>query len=457
MKTKALVMCMASFCTNILHAAAFDKTGQSVSAFLQSGNYFEANLGVSDAEVKGVESGTNPSHHSISDIAKTDYRQTAALKLQLTPQYSFGLLYDQPFGADTEYTGVNGFVATPKDMVMLPGITTSTLADATSGHVSKGNTKAQLDIQNFSLIAGYQPNKNWNFFAGPVYQTFKSNVSLRGNVYSLYNGYDFKSKTVGDWGWLAGLAYQIPEKSTKISLTYRSVITHHVNATENVPLVDMLTTQQGRDLVSQHLDYMISIGQMTVQKKNYLNQIISELPHSDVAAETKFKSPDSVNLEFQTGLRPRTSLFGSLRWVNWSDFGLQPYRFGEISKVLGGLSTPARPDGFDLVRYLDDQWTLNLGIGQSFSPKWLGSISVGWDSGAGEKVSTAGPVKGYYNLGIGAQYSPSPQYFISSGIKYYWLGDAKGQLGAQAGSDYYVEDFRDNHSIGYGLKIGYKF
>ncbi|MEA1815684.1 long-chain fatty acid transporter, partial [Acinetobacter baumannii] len=53
--------------------------------------------------------------------------------------------------------------------------------------------------------------------------------------------------------------------------------------------------------------------------------------------------------------------------------------------------------------------------------------------------------------------SPTSQYFISGGVKYYWLGDAKAQLGAQAGSDYYVGEFKDNHSVSYGLKIGYKF
>ncbi|HFF4331807.1 TPA: hypothetical protein ACGC0H_003400, partial [Acinetobacter baumannii] len=26
-----------------------------------------------------------------------------------------------------------------------------------------------------------------------------------------------------------------------------------------------------------------------------------------------------------------------------------------------------------------------------------------------------------------------------------------------AGSDYYVGEFKDNHSVSYGLKIGYKF
>ncbi|NUG00551.1 outer membrane protein transport protein [Acinetobacter oleivorans] len=454
---KILILGITSICTSTLHAAAFDKTGQSIAAFLQPGNYFEASLGVTDADLSGVESGTNPSHHSISDIANTDYRPTAALKLQLAPQYSFGLLYDQPFGADTEYSGLNGFVATPKDTAMLPSITTASLANATSGQAPTGNAKSEFDIQNLSFILGYQPTKNWNLYAGPVYQTFKSQVELRGNVFSLYNGYDFHTKTVGDLGWLAGLAYQIPEKAVKVSLTYRSAITHKVNATENAPLIDMLSTQQGRDLVNQHLDYMISIGQMTSQKKAYLNQIIANLPEQEDTGTTKFKSPDSVNLEFQTGLRQGTLLFGSVRWVNWSDLALQPYRFGEISKVVGGLSTPSRPEGFNLVRYYDDQWSLNLGLGQRFSPKWLSSVSVGWDSGAGDKVSTGGPSKGYYNLGVGAQYSPTSQYFISGGVKYYWLGDAKAQLGAQAGSDYYVGEFKDNHSVSYGLKIGYKF
>ena len=29
---------------------------------------------------------------------------------------------------------------------------------------------------------GYQPNKNWNIYAGPVYQTFKSDIQLRGHL-----------------------------------------------------------------------------------------------------------------------------------------------------------------------------------------------------------------------------------------------------------------------------------
>lgn len=456
-KKKLLLTVLASICTNQTYAAAFDKTGQSISAFLQPGNYFEAGLSVTDTSLKGKEAGTNLTSNSISDIAHTDYRSTTALKLQLSPQFSLGLLYDQPFGADTEYSGKNSFVADPNDTAMLPGITTTKLANATDGEVPTGNSKSSFDMQILSLVFGYQPNKNWNIYLGPTYQTFKSQVELRGSVFSLYNGYDFHTKTVGDWGWLAGLAYQIPEKAMQVSVTYRSAITHKVTANENLPLIDMLSTQQGRDLMDQHLDYMISIDQMTVQKKAALNQIIAEFPDAETSGTTKFKSPDSVNLEFKTGLRPGTLLFGNVRWVNWSELALQPYRFGEVSKIVGVLSTPSRPEGFNLVRYFDDQWSATLGLGQRISPQWFGSVSVGWDSGAGEKVSTGGPAKGYYNLGLGAQYSPTPQTFISGGAKYFWLGDAKGQLGAQAGSDYYVAEFNKNHSIGYGLKIGYKF
>ncbi len=60
MKKKTLVMVMASFCTSPLYAAAFDRTGQSISAFLQPGNYFEASLSVSDTSLEGQEAGTNP-------------------------------------------------------------------------------------------------------------------------------------------------------------------------------------------------------------------------------------------------------------------------------------------------------------------------------------------------------------------------------------------------------------
>jgi long-chain fatty acid transport protein len=144
-----------------------------------------------------------------------------------------------------------------------------------------------------------------------------------------------------------------------------------------------------------------------------------------------------------------------VRWVPWSDFAIQPYKFGLVSKSVGALVN--QPNGFNLVEYSDDQWSANVGVGRKVNDKWAGNVSVGWDSGAGNPISTLGPTEGYWNAGVGIQYSPAPNYFIAGGVKYFWLGDAKAQTGAQAGTNAYVADFSDNNAIAYGLKLGYRF
>jgi len=112
-----------------------------------------------------------------------------------------------------------------------------------------------------------------------------------------------------------------------------------------------------------------------------------------------------------------------------------------------------KPNGFNLVDYSKDQWSANVGVGRKLNEQWAGNVSVGWDSGAGNPVTTLGPTEGYWNVGLGVQYSPQPNYFIAGGVKYFWLGDADAITGAHspAGS------FSDNHAIAYGMKIGYKF
>ena len=187
MLTTAMMLCAVP--TASLYAAAMDRSGQSMSAFLQPGNYFEAGLSVLDANVSGKE--TVGLNRNVGDMADSYYFPSAALKLQLTDQFSFGLLYDQPFGAKAEYTGNNIFVASPKD----PVLTGLPVTNDQLGNI-KGNTKVEVDTQNLSMIFGYQPTESWNFYAGPVYQTVKGNVSLRGSSYAIYNGYEDRKSVV---------------------------------------------------------------------------------------------------------------------------------------------------------------------------------------------------------------------------------------------------------------------
>ncbi|MBJ9957313.1 outer membrane protein transport protein [Acinetobacter courvalinii] len=509
MKLKHLstAMILATLPATGVFAAALDRSGQSMSAFLQPGNYFEAGISVLDPTVEGQEAGTSSTTRKIGDMGDDYMFPSAALKLQLTDKISFGLLYDQPFGADAKYTGENVFVSNPNDGVLnqkslndlstksinqliqaagssfgpalqaVTGVTggdpanptqkevlgalqqvaqggnatvagglqklqqTQAALNAAKGYLGSStgsnNTEVQVDTQNLSMVFGFQPNKNLNFYAGPVLQTVKGSVKLRGEAYSVYNGYDADIKETTGAGWLAGAAYQIPEIALKASLTYRSEIDHDVKIREDLSLLGFpgLT------------DVLAGLGIDP-----------SKLAGLNADKKTKITTPQSVNLDFQTGIMANTVAFANVRWVNWKDFSIQPYKFGELSKVLGGAGlVPGKQNGFNLVEYADDQWSVNAGVGRKLSEQWAGNVSVGWDSGAGNPVTTLGPTEGYWNVGLGLQYSPTPATFIAGGVKYFWLGDAKAQTGAQAGSNDYVAKFEDNNAIAYGLKIGYKF
>ena len=440
MKLKKLTtaLILATLPATGVFAAALDRSGQSIAAFLQPGNYFEAGISVLDPDVAGKDTSGN----ATGDMAGDYYFPHASLKLQLNDKFSFGLLYDQPFGADAEYTGNNNFVTSPNNL-LLPSPTSPTLGQAGLGNVVTGGTSVEVDTQNLSFILGYQPTVNWNFYGGAVYQTVKGNVKLRGSAYSLYNGYDADIKETGDIGWLAGIAYQIPEIALKASLTYRSEVDHSVNVNENIPIVNLVAANPTL--------LFAALGITNPAQQQAIGQKLASLGGN---GKTEITTPQSVNLDLQTGIMENTVAFANIRWVNWKDFSIQPYKFGIVSEAAGQLLPQLnKPNGFNLVDYSDDQWSITTGVGRKLNDKWAGNISVGYDTGAGNPVTTLGPTEGYWNLGLGAQFSPTPQTFIAGGVKYFWLGDADAQTGAHSAAG----TFNDNNAIAYGLKMGYKF
>lgn len=498
MKLKHLstAMILATLPATGAFAAALDRSGQSMSAFFQPGNYFEAGISVLDPTVEGKDTSGNQT----GDMAGDYYFPSAALKLQLTDKISFGLLYDQPFGADVGYSGNNNFVTnsltdnalnvgqqaaiftgaqaqaqaafnalTPQQRVgaalqaqgvdlttpagqtlfantltayNAPNSTVKTTIDGAvlagaqaqaqaqaqgiidqadaSVRAASGGTQVEVDTNSLSMIFGVSPIKNVTLYGGGVYQTIRGNVSLRGNAYSIYNGYDAKIDETSGVGWLAGAAYQIPEIALKASVTYRSEIDHDANTTETG-----FTALRAIPTATAAID------------------AIAAAPSEKLTITT----PQSVNLDLQSGIMADTVAFANIRWVNWKDFSIRPQKFGAVSEVATG------GEGFNLIDYTDDQWSVNAGVGRKLSEQWAGNVSVGWDSGAGNPITTLGPTEGYWNVGFGVQYSPTPATFISGGVKYFWLGDAD----AKVSSGTKVGEFEDNNAIAYGLKMGYRF
>ncbi|MBP8005643.1 MAG: transporter [Acinetobacter sp.] len=393
-------------------ASALDQSGQSILPFLESGNYFEVNAFAVDASITGVVHDrpnlvrVNQSRDT-GDIGQNVQFYTAALKLQLTDQFSFGLLYDQPFAAKTAY----------------PLRPNNSYSD---NDFSQEGTSVNVESQDLSFIFGYSPFKNFQIYGGPVYQEIKGKASFRGMAYTeAFNGYEANFKEKGELGWLAGASYQIPDIALKAAVTYRSKIKYKFQVDESI--------------FGEPLQYV-------------------------EAAKTTIETPQSVNIDFQTGVAENTIAYMNLRWVNWKDFNIRPTQYNALTAdFLDELTGGAYKEGVDLDSYQKDQYNATIGIGHQFTEKWSLATDVGWDSGTGNPASTLGPMKGSWSMGIGAQFNPAQNYFIAAGVKYYWLGDAKSEDGA-----YYLPiegikemaeqaEFKNNHAIAYGLKIGYRF
>src|SRR5690606_36606641 len=163
-------------------------------------------------------------------------------------------------------------------------------------------------------------------------------------------GYNIEIEQEEAFGWLAGFAYQIPEIALKAAITYRSEIKHKAIGNETFTLQEATTLAP---------DVIVPAG------------TIRTLDNVGVSAIT----PQSENLDRQTGLAANTVAFANVRWVQWNQFALTPTY---LKNAFGN----------NLIDYSDDQWSANVGASRKFINKWTGSASVGYDSAAGNPVTT---------------------------------------------------------------------
>lgn len=69
--------------SSALYAAAMDRSGQSISAFLQPNHYFEAGISILDPTVTGKEADVSATRRNIQDMGDDYYFPNAAIKLQI--------------------------------------------------------------------------------------------------------------------------------------------------------------------------------------------------------------------------------------------------------------------------------------------------------------------------------------------------------------------------------------
>lgn len=446
---KALALATFSGLAMTAHGAGLDRSGQDITAFLQDGTYGEVVYTYVDADV----SGTDNAGRNTGNMSETYDFGRFGVKADINDTFSVGVIYDEPFGAAVQYSGVNNFVSEGATATALAfqnsdsakalrdGITKLTAgiaqaqaagqdttalqaqlqaaqklaaqsaavatSTAMTAEAQKGEgTKVEIRTQNATLLLGAKlgQNKNFQIYGGPAMQRLTGELHLRGNTYSALGGYNATLGANMGYGWVAGVAYHKPEIALRASLTYRSEIDHKHPMGETVPA----TSYQGVR------DFEVTL-------------------------------PESWNLDFQTGVSPTMLLTAKVRYVPWGDFSITPPQYFDTLKGFRG-------QGYPVVSYSDDQWSGELGLGKKLSDKVSVSGSIGYDSGAGNPVSTLGPIKGYYSLGLGAKYNFTPEWSVSAGAKYLKFGDATAQL--PTGDK--VGEFKDNDGYIVGVKLAYQ-
>lgn len=499
-KISSLALAVATLSTvSIANAAGLDRSTQPSWAFTEQGTFAYVEHITIDPTIEGKDNqnafATKDNYQegrNVPDMADDYQFLNFGAKADVNDTISVGAFFDQPWGADVEFSGDNNFVGAPTSIVngiyaqaaaglqsagialpvtnatelqtaistiqnqvtagqarldaandqlaraqaalaanpalapvLTPQITalqqgiaagttqvaagnqavkTLSTAQAASQNLSKvtGATNVSISSQNFTGLLGVKlgEKKNIQIYGGPTIQRLEGDVHLRGNAYKTASGYDANITRDTAYGWMAGIAYLKPEIALKAALTYRSEIDHDVNMTENLP----------------------ALGAAGVGTN-----------------EITITTPKSVNLDFQTGLNPTTLLTAKARWVPWSDFAIKPKIYGSAS-------------GLNLVSYDDDAWTAEVGLGKKLSPQLAISGAVGYDSGAGNPITSLGPVEGNWNVGLGAKYNLTPEWAVSGGVKYLMFGDAKAKL--PDGS--IVGDFQDNDGWVYGVRLSYQ-
>lgn len=349
-------------------AGGIERAPQSLAVLFEPGNYAELSFGGADPTV----SGTDAAGFDTGDVAQGYGFVGLAYKQEVSPNISFGVILEQPFGADVRYP--DG-------------------PPAGSGSPLLGGTAARVDSTTVTALARYRMDNNISFHGGIRASRAEAEVTLSGAAYGPISGYNVHMDPTWGTGYVIGAAYEIPDIAARISLTYNSKITHDFDTRENI--------------------------------------------FPGVVTQTEVDTPRSITLEGQTGVAADTLVFGSIRWVKWSEFQVNPAAFTGAT-------------GAGLVS-LEDTTTYTLGVGRRFTDNWSGSAAFVYEPTGDDLVSPLAPTNGRKGVTLAAIYTMD-NIKITTGINYSKLGDARPQTGGAPRAQMENSDL-----WGIGVRVGYSF
>ena len=254
-------------------------------------------------------------------------------------------------------------------------------------------TEAELDGSDVTALLRYRVAERVSIYGGLRVQ--KIDASLSGlPLGSPLNPYSLDVGRSQEYGYVIGAAYEVPEIALRVALTYNSAIDHEFSSTETAPAF------------------------------------------GTVAGTFTTTIPESVNLEFQTGIAKDTLLFGSIRWQDWAAFDITPPAYG------------AATGGRALIDYRSPYTTYTIGVGRRFNETWSGAVTLAHEPSTGDIQGNLAPRDGFSSIGVAATYRRDGTE-ITAGVRYIMLGDATTQI--------VNARYEDNDALAFGLRLTQRF
>ena len=390
MKTLVSVAATATVVAGMAQAGGLDRSGTPVDILFEDGNYAELSFSTVRPDVSGdypVAIGGG----STDNMAEDYTNFSVALKYQINEQFDVGLFLNQPYGANADYTaglytGLGADWESDQVAVVLKYQASPNVS--VYGGVRSVESKAEITIPNALVGGGLQQAA-----AGGNAQAAALLASPAAAL-----GFDYTASTDSDrqTSYIVGAAYERPDIALRVALTYETGFTHSFESTENVPGVPIA-------------------------------------PISGVG-DFEIEMPQSVTLDFQSGVAEDTLVFGSIRWAEWSVWEVRPTGYEAL--------TGDRVTGLD-----DDVFTYRIGVGRRINEDLSVFARVTYEDANGGVASRLSPTDGSTAFGIGGSYTYD-NIKVTGGIEYVTLGSATDSLGVE---------FADNSALGFGLTVGYQF
>ena len=251
---------------------------------------------------------------------------------------------------------------------------------------------AEWTSTQLAVISKYQATQNVSVYGGIRAIRSEATIAIPPAL-TLGAEYTASAEPDTQIGYVVGAAYEKPEIALRVSLTYESAVTHEFQTPE------------------------ASGGTV------FLNNT------------TEIELPQSVALDFQSGVAADTLVFGTIRWAEWSVWEVRPDGYA-------AANSGDRITGLD-----NDVFTYRLGVGRRINDKLSVFGRVTYEKANGGEASRLAPTDGSTSVGFGGTYTMDNVKF-TGGIEYAMLGDATDASGVA---------FSGNTALGIGLSVGFSF